>query len=126
MQIKHKVNKKVDKMFKELEEQRPYPSHEDRVIEVEKFLETIEYTDEIVLERLGTYILKEDNRKYKGSKLPDKLEHPYLSNSQEKTRKSREASDQHWEDFDSDGNSLKVPTRSSRIKDEVSRGDIKF
>lgn len=105
--------------------------HENRVSTVmvltEEFVEqTGERPPNGQLERLSTYILKEDLKRRKGVKVPEELEYPHLSARQLRDRHDKEADWSYSEYVDSSGIDQFTQTRHSRIHNEISRGNVKL
>lgn len=107
-----------------------YHSHSYRSIEcdelIERYLsETGEVPPSKMLDRMATYMLKEDKFKRKGRKQPPELEFPILSATQYKNRISREMDWKYADYFDAEGNDLSIKTRSLRIANELAKGKVK-
>lgn len=107
-----------------------YLSHSYRAIECNElieryFSETGEVPKSNMLDRMATYILKEDTFGRKGYKKPPELEFPILSATQYKRRISREMDWEYAKYFDINGNDLTIKTRSQRISNELSKGKVK-
>lgn len=78
------------------------------------------------LERLATYIIKEDKKARKDFTLPEPLEFPFLSDSQFRSRYSREKDWAYAQTVDTNGVNKVLPTRTNRIADEMARGMVKL
>lgn len=87
--------------------------------------QTGERPPEAQLDRLASFILKEDLKRKKGVKVPEALEYPHLSDRQIRTRHETEADWSYAEYVDIDGNNRSEETRTSRIHNELRRGQVK-
>ena len=128
--INTQLSEVIDDLFTELKEAPAYPSHEERVrtsenIIEEYFAKSGEAPPTPQLDRLSTYILKEDSFDRKGHKAPPELEYPYLSERQYNRRIEHEASESHAETYDTKGTNQAVPTRSARIRNELKTRKVK-
>lgn len=78
------------------------------------------------LDRLATFIIKEDKRPRKGSTRPDPLPYPFLSETQYLHAISKERDWAYAQTVATSGVNKQLPTRSNRIADELVRGKVKL
>ena len=88
------------------------------------FAKSGEVPPSAMLDRLATYLIKDDNRRYKGVKHTVR-EYPYLSEKQYDRRTDKEASLAAAETYDSEGVNRQTLTRSLRIESELKTRKVK-
>lgn len=129
---KTRLSDKIDELFADIRDKNgDFRSHSFRHIVCNDLIEDyFEETGEVppssLLDRMATYLIKEDKFRRKGRSAPPALEFPFLSASQYKRRIEREVDWKYAEHFDAEGNDLFIRTRASRIATETAKGKVKL
>lgn len=121
----------INSLFDDIAVDGEFRTHSERVRIVDDVVEDYfanhgDIPSSSQLDRLSTYILKEDKKDRKGRKRPPAPEYPYLSDRQYDTRTRREASYSAAETYDSDGINRELPTRTNRITSELKTNKMKL
>lgn len=128
---KTELSDKINDLFDDIRgNDGEFRSPSYRIITCDELIEDyIEISGEVppsnTLDRMATYIIKEDKKRRKGRKVVDEGDYPILSDRQYESRLRREAPDSRAEHYDSDGINRQIPTRALRIESELKLRKVK-